>query len=434
MPRRFSFQFLSVAIPTGDHVSDGDLLRRFAQERDPAAFELLVRRHADAVWTACRGVLGSETDAEDAFQATFLVLAQKAETVRGKSVGGWLHRVAVNAALKLRERSTRVAIATAEQLNALPAPAPDDSGTDLSALIQEELANLPERYRLPVVLCELEGLTHAEAAKVLGWPIGSVSSRLSRARTRLRDQLARRGVSAPAVVFPAAGLPPALLRDTTAAAVGTIPVLPTVSILTQRVLTMMRLSRYRLITIGLVSVGLVATVGFGTYTALGQPAARPITEPIADPVPVDEKKRPSTPHGGDSSTSFVDPPPASPKIPKELLENRLEAARKVFQQNLTRLKGAQAIPSDLFGWSERWLDAELALATKPTEKAKALRDHLDRTREVERVMISIARVGLGRQADADAATYYRLEAEIHLLKQGVEPYPAKDEKGQPEKK
>jgi hypothetical protein len=111
----------------------------------------------------------------------------------------------------------------------------------------------------------------------------------------------------------------------------------------------------------------------------------------------------------------VDPAPAH--APKELLEKRLEAARNVFRQNLTRVKAAQAQPSDVFGWSERWLEAELALAAKPADRGKALRDHVERTREVERVAIALARTGQGRQADADAATYYRADAEIRLAEQ-----------------
>lgn len=121
MPHRFFFRLLSSAVPAGDHVPDGELLRRFARDRDTAALELLVHRHADAVWTACRCVVRCDADAEDAFQATFLVLARKAGSVRAASAGGWLHRVAVNAALKLRERSSRVAVVTTEQLDALPA-------------------------------------------------------------------------------------------------------------------------------------------------------------------------------------------------------------------------------------------------------------------------------------------------------------------------
>src|SRR5438876_1083479 len=106
MPRRF-FRLLSAAGPTGDHVPDAELLGRFAATRDSAAFELLVRRHADAVWAAGFRILRNEADADDAFQTAFLVLARKAGTVRGACVGGWLHRVAVNAALTLPARPIR---------------------------------------------------------------------------------------------------------------------------------------------------------------------------------------------------------------------------------------------------------------------------------------------------------------------------------------
>src|SRR3954447_21495827 len=108
MARRFFLlRLLGAAAPPGDHVSDAELLRRFAASRDPAAFELLVRRHADAVWSAALRVLRHEADAEDAFQAAFLVLAKKAGSVRGDCAGGWLHRVAVNAALKLKASRER---------------------------------------------------------------------------------------------------------------------------------------------------------------------------------------------------------------------------------------------------------------------------------------------------------------------------------------
>jgi RNA polymerase sigma factor (sigma-70 family) len=306
MHRRYFFRLLSSAASVGDLVSDGVLLRRFAQEQDTPAFELLVRRHADAVWTACRGVLASEADAEDAFQATFLVLARKARTVRREHIGGWLHRVAVNAALKLRARSARVVIATSEQLDALPAPESGDPDADLSALVQEELAGLPERYRLPVVLCALEGHTHDEAAKALGWPVGTVSSRLSRARTLLRERLARRGVSAPAVVLPALGLPPALVRDATAVVVGVVPILPKISSLTEGVLSMMRFAQYKLLVVRMASVGLLAMAGFGTYTVLGQGTEVLVSEPIATLVEQEKQNEQSGPKASDVFTAFPD--------------------------------------------------------------------------------------------------------------------------------
>ncbi|MBX9627430.1 MAG: sigma-70 family RNA polymerase sigma factor, partial [Gemmataceae bacterium] len=209
MARRFPFHLLNRLPPAGDHVPDAELLGRYTRGRDPAALELVVRRHADAVWAACRRVSRTPADAEDAFQATFLVLARKAGSVRGASAGGWLHRVAVNAALKLRASGgtppgPRASGPPGSEAGRRPAlqemspRSPEDllEADELAAVVQEEVARLPERYRLPVVLCDLEGQTHAEAAAALGWPVGTVSGRLSRARGLLRDRLARRGYGA----------------------------------------------------------------------------------------------------------------------------------------------------------------------------------------------------------------------------------------------
>jgi hypothetical protein len=119
-----------------------------------------------------------------------------------------------------------------------------------------------------------------------------------------------------------------------------------------------------------------------------------------------------------AAASPADPAPRAPKVPRELLEKRAEAARSVFKQTLARLKTGEPRPSELCGWSERWLNAELALAEKPADRAKALREHVDRTQEVERAAVAFAKAGQWRQSDADAATYFRLEAEIRLIKEG----------------
>ena len=121
--------------------------------------------------------------------------------------------------------------------------------------------------------------------------------------------------------------------------------------------------------------------------------------------------------------ALADPP--APKVPKELLEKRLEVARKVFQENQIRFRNREGLVSDLFGWSERWLDAELAVSDKAADRTKALKDHVDRSRDLERMATNYARTGQGRQSDADAATYFRIEAEIRLAKEGVAANPAK---------
>ena len=282
MAHRFFSRFLAVTVPTRDHVPDRELLQRYARERDVAAFELLLHRHARTVWTVCRRILAVEADAEDAFQATFLVLVRKAGAVRGACAGAWLHRVAVNAALRVRQRGSRLVPATAEYLDTLPASVTDDSAADSAAMVQEELARLPERYRLPVILCELEGLSHAEAARELGWPIGSVSGRLSRARDLLRKRLSLRGATAPAAIAPVASVPATLVRDTTAVAAGVTPVSPAVSTLTDGVLTMMRVAQVKIMAVCLTAVGLVAVAGFGTMTAFGQRDAIAVTSAPRD--------------------------------------------------------------------------------------------------------------------------------------------------------
>ncbi|HEY7156494.1 MAG TPA: RNA polymerase sigma factor [Gemmataceae bacterium] len=178
-----------------DARSDAELLTRFLDQRDEMAFEALVLRHTPAVRAACRGWLRSETDIDDAAQATFLVLVRRAVTIRDRAVlGRWLYRVAVNVARRLRNQQ-RTSGPLPEDLPGRE-PAADDG---LQEVLAEEIARLPEKYRLPVYLCYSSGLTTTEAAHRLGWPKGTVLTRLARARERLQKSLTRRGV-APAVL------------------------------------------------------------------------------------------------------------------------------------------------------------------------------------------------------------------------------------------
>src|SRR4051794_35780840 len=188
----------------GDPAGDADLLRRWDRERDQDAFAALVRRHGGLVFGVCRRVLRDADAAEDAFQATFLVLARKADAVRPPGVlGPWLYGVAYRTALKARGRTFRrqaVERDYAERMVNEPRGTADGE-PDLRPLIDEQLDALPTKYRLPLVLCALEGLGKAEAAERLGLPEGTVSSRLARARDLLRDRLTRRGVVVPAAVL-----------------------------------------------------------------------------------------------------------------------------------------------------------------------------------------------------------------------------------------
>jgi RNA polymerase sigma factor (sigma-70 family) len=183
----------------GGDLTDGQLLTRFLGLRDEAAFETLLRRHGPMVLGVCRRVLLHDQDAEDAFQATFLVLARKAGSVAPRElIGNWLYGVAYNTALKARalnakRRGRERQVRTMPELQ--PARQDRDLWGDLQPLLDRELSRLPDKYRFPVVLCDLEGKTHKEAARQLGCPEGTVSVRLSRARALLARRLTQRGLA-----------------------------------------------------------------------------------------------------------------------------------------------------------------------------------------------------------------------------------------------
>jgi RND family efflux transporter MFP subunit len=176
-------------------IANAELLQRFVAHRDEVSFELLMWRHARLVWNVCRRVLQNYHDAEDAFQVTFLALARQAGRIKKSScLAGWLYQVAFRAALTARERR----IKRRESSQAIPEFLVVTNGEqklseeDRTALDQE-IYRLPERFQIPVVLCYLEGKTVSETALLLGWPRGTVASRLARARRRLHTRLARRG-------------------------------------------------------------------------------------------------------------------------------------------------------------------------------------------------------------------------------------------------
>jgi RNA polymerase sigma factor (sigma-70 family) len=173
-------------------VSDGCLLDVFIAQRDEAAFEALVRRHGPMVVGVCQRVLCNEHDAEDAFQATFLVLVRKAASVRPREmVGNWLYGVAYRTSLEAKKAVAKRRLKEAEVM--LRTEAPEQTQTDLRPVLDRELAALPHKYRVPLVLCELDGRSRKEVARQLDVPEGTVASRVARAKNMLAKRLARRG-------------------------------------------------------------------------------------------------------------------------------------------------------------------------------------------------------------------------------------------------
>jgi RNA polymerase sigma factor (sigma-70 family) len=178
---------------------DADLVRRFAEQRDEGAFAALVRRHGATVFGVCRRVLRHEQDAEDAFQATFLVLARNAGSIRrAVAVGSWLYGVAYNVARKARATRHRREVKEQEAAARRQPDCPPREPDDWREVLDVELYALPEKYRAPIVLCDLMGLTTEVAAAEVGCPPKTLGTRLSRGRLRLAARLARRGVALPA--------------------------------------------------------------------------------------------------------------------------------------------------------------------------------------------------------------------------------------------
>jgi len=206
-----------------DDLPDSELVERFAHANDAAAFATLVRRHGSMVLGVCRRILQHEQDAEDVFQAVFLVLSRKAGALHSKeAVGPWLFGVARRLALRVRHEQRERQRRECRAVGRANGDAPDDlTLREVQSVLDEELARLPQRQRGPIVLCYLEGLTRDEAARQLGCPLGTLKSRLEKAKAVLQKRLALRGIGLPALLSTfllprgiASGREPALFSDT----------------------------------------------------------------------------------------------------------------------------------------------------------------------------------------------------------------------------
>jgi RNA polymerase sigma factor (sigma-70 family) len=281
-------------------MTDVQLLDRFRAAGEEAAFETLMRRHGPMVLGVCRRVLNHEADAEDAFQATFLVLVRKAASLRSlTTLGPWLHGVARRAALKAREAVWKRRRRERQASGTLPVSAPaDDPAWDLGPLLDQELNRLPGKYRAAVVLCDLQGHSRKEAASQLGLPEGTLSGRLTTARRLLAERLRRRGVEPSGTTVappPVAELPAALVASTIKAAgltaagraAGVVPA--SVLALTEGVLRNMGLTKLFGI-LGALLLGLAA-LGVAAWAALPTSGGPPPNQPT-QPMPQAQAKEP----------------------------------------------------------------------------------------------------------------------------------------------
>jgi RNA polymerase sigma factor (sigma-70 family) len=289
-------------------LSDAELVKRFTSSVGPAAeqaFEALLGRHGPMVLGVCRHILRRPQDVDDAFQATFLVLVRKARSIRiDESLGPWLYGVAYRTAIRARSKVARHRLEGMNDLEEAADPAGGAFAWEIRPMLHEELNRLPEKYRSPIVLCHLEGKSHEEAARMLDWPVGTLSGRLSRGRQLLKDRLLRRGLTASAGMLAARfpgealqALPSRLAELTIKAALGS-GAGPTISTsvltLTQGVLNAMLIHNLKKAALILVAVAAVTgAIGFrGSWLAAvlgaGEAAAsprqaetRPTTKPVA---------------------------------------------------------------------------------------------------------------------------------------------------------
>jgi RNA polymerase sigma factor (sigma-70 family) len=269
----------------GGGLSDGHLLTLFVRHRDGDAFEALLNRHGPMVMGVCHRILLNQHDAEDAFQATFLIFARKAGSVAAQdSVGGWLYRVAYRTALEARARIARRRGKEQQVSDVMhPVTEPDEGQRELLGLLDKELDRLPDKYRVPVILCELEGRSRKEAARTLGLPEGTLSWRLAQAKKLLARRLSRQGVALSVGALAAvvsngaasAGLSPSLRASTVKAVLkaGTVPA--HVLTLTEGVMKAMLLTKLK-ITACFAMLMLLAGVGATglTYRATAQEPKR----------------------------------------------------------------------------------------------------------------------------------------------------------------
>jgi RNA polymerase sigma factor (sigma-70 family) len=390
--------------------TDAELLDAFIQTRDDAAFAALVRRHGPMVLGVCRRILGRPHDAEDAFQATYLVLARKAASVRPREmVANWLHGVARRVALRARtlaaKRHTRE-----RQVAAMPEPkAPSqDLWHDLRPIIDEELARLPDIYRLPILLCDLEGKSIKEAMGQLGWPQGTVAGRLARGRKQLAARLTRRGVAlsgsavaATLVQHASATVPDVLIETTAASAVsfaagsmGSAALPATVLALAKGAINMMVVSQLKVPTmvIAVTAAALSAWMLWDASAAQPPPNAQvasqapPPAAPKAAPGP---RPAPEPAWKADFRKAYgLKPGEHVKRIAPPYPASRTDYFKDRFQRD-----AADRIPFDehftVISWRDNWAPPELARHTLPVKPndGVALSRLLDMTAGLSRAQV-----------------------------------------------
>ncbi len=334
-------------------LTDAQLLERFTtldREAAELAFAALVERHGSMVLRVCRNLLSNPHDAHDAFQATFLVLVQKGRSLWVKdSLAPWLHRVAHRIASRARVSTVRRREHERRAAELKPTRFYDDDKTEgLLGLLHKEIDRLPERYRFAVIMCDLEGLSHERAARQLGWPVGTVKSRLARARQLLRARLTGHGFASPTIFAITeaasssvdAAVSRRMVESTLQAALlmAKAPTIGVVSLLAEEVLKTMFLTKLKLI---LAAVLMTSALAAGTANVLGRQGVGLDPRSAADhPKAKSPETARSMPEGGSTKA------PAFIRESRGMIVTRLEQELALAENRLERTLRRVASPND----------------------------------------------------------------------------------------
>ncbi len=384
-------------------LSEWQLLERYLEGRDEIAFEALVARHGPMVLGVCRRMLADHTDVDDAFQATFLVLVRRARHLGpSDAIGPWLHGVAARVAMRSRSESARrrrFEPISADSSAIVDTRSPADR--EIGDVLDQELRRLPSKYRIPVILCYLEGQTHEEAARHLKWPIGTVKGRLARARDLLRSRLLRRGLT-PSV----AALTLALACESSAAlshdlldrtvkssmkiALGQVTahvVSASITSLVDGVLTSMLLNTFKWAGVAVLVCGLAFT-GVGVVARQNSAATNEKTLPAMKPLTVnsqaEEAAPPSRENVAGSKAYLVNELPKLEDLRNELVK----AAKTEWEHAYKDYLGTNTGLERAYQASKRLMDAQETVATSPDEKGSAVKGQFERIRELARAQHS----------------------------------------------
>jgi RNA polymerase sigma factor (sigma-70 family) len=430
-------------------LSEWQLLERYLERQDEVAFEALVARHGPMVLGVCRRMLCSQTDVEDAFQATFLVLVRRARQLGPRdAIGPWLHGVAARVALRARcEAARRRRFESIPIGAAVFSPARPPADLELADTLDQELSRLPLKYRSPIVLCYLEGQTHEEAARVLKWPIGTVKGRLARARDLLRCRLARRGLAPTALAVTAslasdalASVPRELLESTVNSglryAIGktTAQIASTsVASLVEGALTAMFFTKMQWIGAALL-ISALALAGAGV---MAQQQRKPLDDKLAQvsaPVAVGASATAvagptvaaKTPSGPNEPSIGASKPSSTETLPTTELaadpsgaEGRLlDAAKHAWNKVYGEYATGSGTVDRLHEVSTLLMDAQKQSAASPTEAVSAINDHLDRIRSIARLRQNLQHGSSTIEGDTAKLLAFAAKAELELAQGG----------------